>query len=97
MKTNETIESETFSNVWDALEVDPVKRENLKIRSKLMMTINEKIDELGKNQTELAEIFNTTQPRVSALRKNKISDFRLDALVDFAVRLGLHVSLNVAA
>ena len=34
-----------FKNVWDALEDDPIKRENLKIRSHLMIEINAKIDE----------------------------------------------------
>ena len=43
------------------------------------------------------EILNTTQPRVSALRKGKVSGFRLDMLFDFSVRLGLNVTLNVAA
>lgn len=87
----------TFSNVWDALEDDPIKRENLKLRSQLMIEINLKIDEDRKTQKELAEILETTQPRVSALRKGKINDFRLDMLVDFATRLGLRISLGVAA
>ena len=40
---------------------------------------------------------NVTQPRVSALLQGKISDFRLDSLVDMAHRLGMHVSISVAA
>ena len=86
-----------FKNVWDALEDDPIKRENLKIRSHLMIEINAKIDEGRETQKKLALILETTQPRVSALRKNKINEFRLDMLVDFAIRLGMHVSLDVAA
>lgn len=101
-----------FESVWDALEEDPVKRENLKIRSELMIQINSKIDEgrtLQKEksslspmikfykQEEIANILNITQPRVSALRKGKINEFRLDMLVDIATRLGLHVSLKIAA
>jgi len=85
-----------FKSVWDAIEDDPVKKENLKIRSHLMIEINEHIDSGRSTQVELAEILDTTQPRVSALRKNKINDFRLDMLVDFAIRLGLRVSLDVA-
>ena len=86
-----------FKNVWDALEDDPIKRENLKLRSHLMIEINAKIDEGRHTQKELAKTLETTQPRVSALRQGKINDFRLDMLVDFAIRLGLHVSLDVAA
>ncbi len=86
-----------FNSVWDALEDDPVRAENLKLRSVLMIEISEKIKSQGLTQIQAAEILQITQPRVSALLKGKINDFRLDALVDMAHRLGLHVSLEVAA
>ena len=86
-----------FNDVFDALEDDPVRRENLKLRSQLMSEINSKIDEDRKTQKELAKILQTTQPRVSALRKGKINSFRLDMLFEFSVRLGLNISLKVAA
>ena len=86
-----------FTSVWDALEDDPVRAENLKLRSALMMEIAERIKDEGLTQTQAAEVLHITQPRVSALLKGKINDFRLDSLVDMAHRLGLHVSINVAA
>ena len=86
-----------FNSVWDALEEDPVKRENMKLRSQLMIEINTKLDQSGEKQADIAERLQTTQPRVSALRKGKVNDFRLDMLIDFALRLGLHVSIDVAA
>ena len=90
-------DNKRFSSVWQALEDDPVRVENLKLRSALMMEIAEKIKTQGLTQTQAAEILQVTQPRVSALLKGKINDFRLDGLVDMAHRLGLHVSLEVAA
>ena len=90
-------EGERYRSVWDALEDDPVKIENLKLRSELMMAIGEKIRSEGINQTEAAKRLRITQPRVSALLKGKINDFRLDSLVNMAHRLGLQVSLKVAA
>jgi predicted XRE-type DNA-binding protein len=86
-----------FDDVFDALEEDPVRRENLKLRAQLMSEINAKIDESRQTQKELAAILETTQPRVSALRKGKINNFRLDMLFDFAVRLGLNLSLSKVA
>ncbi len=86
-----------FNSVWDALEDDTVRAENLKLRSALMIEIAEKIKREDLTQTQAAEILHITQPRVSALIKGKINDFRLDGLVDMAHRLGLHVSLEVAA
>ncbi|HDH15124.1 MAG TPA: XRE family transcriptional regulator, partial [Gammaproteobacteria bacterium] len=32
-----------FDSVWDALEDDPVKQENMKLRSQLMIEINAKL------------------------------------------------------
>ena len=62
-----------------------------------MLQIAERIEDQGLTQTQAAEILRITQPRVSALLKGKINDFRLDSLVDMAHRLGMHVSINVAA
>jgi len=89
--------NDKFASVWDALEDDPVRRENMKLRSTLMMEIAERIKDQGLTQTQAAEVLHITQPRVSALLKGKITDFRLDSLVDMAHRLGMHVSINVAA
>jgi predicted XRE-type DNA-binding protein len=61
-----------FDNVRDALEDDPIKAENLKLRAKLMVTIGERIADQGLNQTEAAERLNITQPRVSALLQGRI-------------------------
>jgi len=66
---------EIYDDVFDALEDDPVRRKNLKLRSQLMSEINAKINEERKTQKELAEILEITQPRVSALRKGKVSGF----------------------
>lgn len=90
-------QNDRFASVWDALEDDPVRVENLKLRSALMVEIAERIKDQGLTQTQAAEALHVTQPRVSALLKGKINDFRLDSLVDMAQRLGMRVSINVAA
>ncbi len=84
-----------YASVWDALEDDPIRRENLKLRSQLQIAISERIKDL--KQSEAAEILKISQPRVSALLKGNVNDFRLDSLVDMATRLGLHVSIEIAA
>ena len=86
-----------FESVWDALEDDPVRRENLKLRSELMITVSKIIKERGLIQKDAAKLLHISQPRISALLKGKINEFRLDTLVDLAHRLGLHVSINIAA
>jgi predicted XRE-type DNA-binding protein len=86
-----------YESIWDAIEDDPVRQENFKLRSELMIAISETIKERGMKQQDVAELLHITQPRVSALLKGKLDEFRLDTLVDLAHRLGLHVSINVAA
>jgi len=87
----------SFDNVWDALEDDPVMAENMKLRSTLLMAITRNIKSRNINQTEAARLLEISQPRVSALLKGKIEDFRLDTLVNLAHRLGLHIDLKIAA
>ena len=86
----------SFDSVWDALEDNPVRALNLRLRSGLLIHINEELDSLELSQSKIAEMLEITQPRVSALRTGKIENFRLDSLVDIAHRLGLSVSLQVA-
>ena len=86
-----------FSSVWDALEDDPIRVENLKLRSALMIAIAEKIKEQGLTQTRAAEVLHISQPRVSALLNGRINDFRLDSLVDMAHHLGMRVSIDVGS
>lgn len=76
-----------FKSVWDALEDDPIRAQNLKLRSAAMIEISEKINAMDLSQTEAAKILTISQPRVSALLQGKIDKFRLDSLVDMAHRL----------
>jgi predicted XRE-type DNA-binding protein len=86
-----------FESVWEALEDDPVRQDNFKLRSELMITISETIKERGLKQQDAAKLLHISQPRVSALLQGKLDEFRLDTLVDLAHRLGLNVSINVVA
>ena len=86
-----------FESVWEALENDPVRVQNLKLRSAALIEITEKLAGMNLSQTEIAKILSISQPRVSALMQGKIHKFRLDSLVDIAHRLGLSVSIQVAA
>jgi predicted XRE-type DNA-binding protein len=86
-----------FKSVWDALEDDPVRIENLKLRSVLLIKITEELTSRGLTQQKAAALLHITQPRVSSLMKGEINAFRLDTLVDLAHQLGLKVSIKVAA
>ncbi len=86
-----------FDNVWVSLEDDPAKIADLKMRSELMINITERIKKSGFTQHEAATKLRVTQPRVNALLKGKIEEFRLGTLITLAYRMGLHISLKIAA
>lgn len=86
---------ETFDNVWDAIEDDPAVAENLKLRSLLMIAINNHIQREGLTQAEAAKLLGVTQPRISNLMRGKIDAFSLDLLVKMAATAGLRVSMKI--
>ena len=89
--------NETFVSVWDAIENTAAEAENMKIRARLMMALEEHIKREGWTQAEAARRFGVTQPRISDLTRGKINLFGLDTLVNMAVAAGLHVELRIGA
>jgi predicted XRE-type DNA-binding protein len=90
-------DKKSFESVWEALEDDPVRAQNLKLRSELLMRIAEELRARRLTQIAAADLLCVSQPRVCALLQGKIEQFRLDSLVDIAHRLGLRVAIDVAA
>ena len=87
---------DSFVSVWDAIEDTPAEAENMKLRSTLMMALEEHIRVQGWTQAETARRLSVTQPRVSDLLRGKIHLFGLDTLVNMVVAAGLHVEMRVA-
>jgi predicted XRE-type DNA-binding protein len=86
---------QTFVSVWDALEDSPEMAENMKIRSALMMELQELVRSKGWAQEEAAGHLGVTQPRLNDLLRGRIGKFSRDALVLMAARAGLAVQLQI--
>jgi predicted XRE-type DNA-binding protein len=84
-----------FSSVWDAIEDTPEEAENMRLRSLLMTALKNHLSKAKISQSQAAELFGVTQPRVSDLVRGKINVFSLDALVNMASAAGLYVELRV--
>ena len=82
-------------NIFVDLGFDKAEAENLKLRSGLMMRIDDFYRRSGMTQAAAAKALGMTQPRLNALLKGKIGLFSLDALVNIAARAGLNVSLVI--
>ena len=92
---NRIAEQKSFASVWDAIVDTPEEAENMKVRSSLTIALKAHLERVGLSQSEAAELFGVTQPRVSDLVRGKITLFGLDALVNMAAAAGLHVEMTV--
>ena len=86
-----------FNSVWDALETNPVKAANLKLRSTLMMEISEFVKKTKLTQAEAAKRLGTTQPRLNDVLKGKIDKCTVDRLVNMLAEVGYRVNLSIEA
>jgi predicted XRE-type DNA-binding protein len=82
-------------NVFLDLGFGRAEAENLKLRSQLMMRIDDYCKTSGVTQARAARTLGLTQPRLNALLRGRIDLFSLDALVNIAGRAGLSVRLVV--
>ena len=71
----ETMTTDRYSSVWDAIEGQPAEAENMKLRSELMIALKQRIAQLELSQAQAAERLGVTQPRVSDLMRGKINLF----------------------
>jgi predicted XRE-type DNA-binding protein len=82
-------------NIFRDLGFSKAEAENLKLRSELLMKIDDFYRQSGMTQAAAAKALGLTQPRLNALLKGRLSQFSLDALVNVANRAGLNVRLVV--
>lgn len=87
--------SQNFASVWDAIEDTPEEAENMKIRSSLMMSLQNHITKNKMTQAQAAALFRVTQPRVSDLMRSKINLFAIDSLIDMASAAGFRVEVKL--
>ena len=76
-------------NVFRDLGFSAEKAEHLKVRSNLMLNLQQAIAASGLKQGEAAELLGVTQPRVSDLMRGRIDLFSIETLLDMLARLGI--------
>ena len=83
-------------NVFLDLGFSPEEADNLRLRAQLMIQIDRVINERGLTQSQAAELFGVSQPRVSDVIRGKIGRFTIDALVNMLAKAGVRVELKLA-
>ena len=83
------------NNIFEDLGFEKEEAQNLKLRALLMLRLRKHIEKNELTQTQAAEAFNVSQPRVSNLVKGKIDKFTIDMLVNMAASVGITVELRI--
>jgi predicted XRE-type DNA-binding protein len=78
-------------NVFRDLGFGTQEVEILRIRSHLMVTLGDVINDRQLTQAQAAALFGVSQPRVSDLVRGKIDRFSIDTLVEMLGRVGMTV------
>lgn len=84
-----------FASVWDAIENTPQQAASMRVRSALMMALQQWLKAEGLTQSAAAGLFGVTQPRVSDLMRGRINLFSLDTLIDMAATAGLAPTVSI--
>jgi len=78
-----------FDSVFDAIAGTPQEAASMRARADLMMSLAEVIRQQDMTQTDAAQLFGVTQPRISDLVRGRINLFSLDTLMDMAATAGM--------
>lgn len=94
MKAAQKHEEKVFESVWDALCDTEQEACNMRLRAQLLNVIQQAMQSQGLTQAQAARLCGVTAPRMSDLAAGRISKFSLDALVNIAAAMGLHLALH---
>lgn len=88
---------ESFRDIWEMIEPNPVEAMNLRMRSQLLDALEQRVNDWGLTQKEAAKRLGITQPRLNMLLKGRFDAFSLDALIGLLEPAGLEIEFNVKA
>jgi predicted XRE-type DNA-binding protein len=95
MKSTKTVKSEAAQATWESLEDPPGEAESMKLRSRLMLAVQDRVRASGASQSASAQRLGLTLPHFLELMDGRIDLFTVEALVDMGVRLGMKIELQV--
>jgi predicted XRE-type DNA-binding protein len=95
MKTAKKTKSPPLPPVFDANEVPAGEAESMKLRSKLMLAVHDRVHASGASQSQSAKLLGINLPQFLELMDGRIDLFTVEALVDMGVRLGMKIELRV--
>lgn len=95
MTETDSTQGQVFESVWDALEDSPVEAASMRVRSDLLIDVQQAVARWELTPAEAARRLGVTQPRLDDMNRGHIDEFSLDDLIRLAVRAGLTVRVQV--
>jgi predicted XRE-type DNA-binding protein len=86
---------ESFASVWDAIEKTPEEAARMKMRSSLLIAVEQKVRGWNVTQAVAARRLGITQPRLNDLLRGKITKFSIDTLVQLAGKAEIKVQMKI--
>ena len=86
---------QSFASVWDAIEKTPSGAARMKMRSSLLIAIDQKIRSWNVTDAAAARRLGITQPRLNDLLHGRINKFSIDTLIGLASKADLMVRMQI--
>ncbi len=87
--------NQRFASVWDAIEKTPADAARMKLRSKLLIAVEQKVRGWNVSRSVAARRLGITQPRLNDLLHGKITKFSIDTLIKLADKAKLRVQMKI--
>lgn len=87
-------EQESYASVWDAICDSPGEASVMKLKSELLMVLQNRVKSCS-GKEEAAAFLGITKPRLTELVQGKIDRFTLEQLAQLVVAAGLDVEIQV--
>jgi len=85
-----------YTNIFESITADRTLAADLDFRSDLIIALLDIFDQKGWTQADAADALGIPQPRISELRRAKVSLFSSDRLIGYLAKLGYHVQPTVS-
>lgn len=82
-------------NVFEDIGFPAGEARNLQIRSMLMLTAKQFIEDRELTQARAADLMKVSQPRISDLVHGRIDQFTIDSLINMLTNAGVPVEVRV--
>lgn len=91
---NRSVQGPSHRPIVYAIEDDPAMAAMMKLKSLMVMQLQTLIKRSNLTQAELAEVCETTQPRISYVVNGNISKISIQTITRMFIKLGYHVEFD---